>query len=89
MYIFQRLKILFKFIFYKKVDVLINGVHISMDRGVLSIDSIYFRQNYEKGFLGCSQEQINQIMFNPPGEFTEEEIVSHKKVNTCKGNCSE
>jgi hypothetical protein len=79
MYIFNRIWILLKFIFLKKVDIVINGVNIRLSDGDLEITSDIFMQNYMFGYINCSPSFIVEQENSESGVEVEAPTCS----NTC------
>ena len=81
MYIFNRIWILLKFIFLKKVDVVINGVNIRLSDGDLEITSDIFMQNYTFGYINCLPGFIVEQ------ENSESDVEVEVEVPICSNTC--
>ena len=77
MYIFSRLQNLVKLLFYKNPTISINGIKISFSEDTLKITSKYYIQEYDAGYINCSEEFITYCSKEKPDSFIEDEIVSH------------
>ena len=81
MVFFSRLKVLYKFLFYKNFNTVLNGTEIRFDKNTFVIRTKFIEQEGIV-FQNCDSDFVQEIKrHGVPDEFVQEAIVSHS--NSC------